>query len=50
VFARCVGEARGVGGIFFDDLDTPNKDEVFKFVTVSMLAYYQHIGLNITTT
>jgi len=27
------GEARGVGGIFFDDLDTPNKDEVFKFVT-----------------
>ena len=27
------GEARGVGGIFFDDLDTPNKEEVFKFVT-----------------
>ena len=26
------GEARGVGGIFFDDLDTPNKEEVFKFV------------------
>jgi len=26
-------EARGVGGIFFDDLDTPNKEEVFKFVT-----------------
>jgi len=27
------GEARGVGGIFFDDLDNPNKEEVFKFVT-----------------
>ena len=27
------GEARGVGGIFFDDLDSPNKEEVFKFVT-----------------
>jgi len=27
------GEARGVGGIFFDDLDTPNHDEIFKFVT-----------------
>ena len=29
------GEARGVGGIFFDDLDTPNQEEAFKFVTVS---------------
>ena len=36
------GEARGVGGIFFDDLDTPNKDEVFKFVTVRM----KHFGLD----
>nr|XP_023021645.1 oxygen-dependent coproporphyrinogen-III oxidase [Leptinotarsa decemlineata] len=27
------GERRGVGGIFFDDLDTPNQDECFKFVT-----------------
>jgi len=27
------GEARGVGGIFFDDLDSPNKEEIFKFVT-----------------
>lgn len=27
------GERRGIGGIFFDDLDTPNKEEVFKFVT-----------------
>jgi coproporphyrinogen III oxidase len=26
------GEARGVGGIFFDDLDTPDRDEIFKFV------------------
>ncbi|XP_033209566.1 oxygen-dependent coproporphyrinogen-III oxidase [Belonocnema kinseyi] len=27
------GERRGVGGIFFDDLDTPSQDEAFKFVT-----------------
>ncbi|XP_064603139.1 oxygen-dependent coproporphyrinogen-III oxidase-like isoform X2 [Liolophura sinensis] len=26
------GERRGVGGIFFDDLDSPNQEEVFKFV------------------
>ncbi|XP_067621476.1 oxygen-dependent coproporphyrinogen-III oxidase isoform X1 [Eurosta solidaginis] len=25
-------ESRGIGGIFFDDLDTPNQEEVFKFV------------------
>lgn len=27
------GERRGVGGIFFDDLDTPDQDQIFKFVT-----------------
>ena len=26
------GERRGVGGIFFDDLDIPNQNEAFKFV------------------
>ncbi|XP_058801196.1 oxygen-dependent coproporphyrinogen-III oxidase isoform X2 [Phymastichus coffea] len=26
------GERRGVGGIFFDDLDTPDQKEAFKFV------------------
>ncbi|XP_054830744.1 oxygen-dependent coproporphyrinogen-III oxidase, mitochondrial [Eublepharis macularius] len=26
------GERRGVGGIFFDDLDSPSKEEVFQFV------------------
>lgn len=26
------GERRGVGGIFFDDLDTPNQEEAFQFV------------------
>lgn len=26
-------ERRGVGGIFFDDLDSPSQDEVFQFVT-----------------
>ncbi len=28
------GEARGVGGIFFDDLDTPSPQAVFEFVRV----------------
>lgn len=27
------GERRGLGGIFFDDLDAPNQNEVFRFVT-----------------
>ena len=27
------GERRGIGGIFFDDLDTPSQDKCFKFVT-----------------
>ncbi|XP_041352280.1 oxygen-dependent coproporphyrinogen-III oxidase-like [Gigantopelta aegis] len=27
------GESRGIGGIFFDDVDSPNQNEVFKFVT-----------------
>ncbi|XP_069801666.1 oxygen-dependent coproporphyrinogen-III oxidase, mitochondrial [Dendropsophus ebraccatus] len=32
-FIKHRGERRGVGGIFFDDLDSPSRDEVFKFVT-----------------
>ena len=27
------GERRGIGGIFFDDLDTPSKEECFQFVS-----------------
>lgn len=27
------GESRGVGGIFFDDIDGPSQEEAFKFVT-----------------
>lgn len=27
------GESRGIGGIFFDDIDTPSQEEAFKFVT-----------------
>jgi len=27
-----VGERRGIGGIFFDDLDTPSQEETFNFV------------------
>ncbi|XP_063275961.1 oxygen-dependent coproporphyrinogen-III oxidase, mitochondrial-like [Prinia subflava] len=26
------GERRGIGGIFFDDMDSPSKEEVFQFV------------------
>ncbi|KAG7230707.1 hypothetical protein INR49_019520 [Caranx melampygus] len=31
-YIRHRGETRGIGGIFFDDLDTPNQEEVFNFV------------------
>uniref|UniRef100_A0A4P6DAT9 coproporphyrinogen oxidase n=3 Tax=Rhodnius TaxID=13248 RepID=A0A4P6DAT9_RHOPR len=27
------GESRGIGGIFFDDLDSPTKEDAFKFVS-----------------
>ena len=26
------GERRGIGGIFFDDIDTPSQEKVFQFV------------------
>uniref|UniRef100_A0A3Q0S6K3 Oxygen-dependent coproporphyrinogen-III oxidase, mitochondrial n=1 Tax=Amphilophus citrinellus TaxID=61819 RepID=A0A3Q0S6K3_AMPCI len=31
-YVRHRGESRGIGGIFFDDLDSPNQEEVFSFV------------------
>ncbi|KAF3690881.1 Oxygen-dependent coproporphyrinogen-III oxidase, mitochondrial [Channa argus] len=31
-YIRHRGETRGIGGIFFDDLDSPNQEEVFNFV------------------
>lgn len=31
-YIRHRGETRGIGGIFFDDLDSPSQEEVFKFV------------------
>lgn len=41
------GESRGVGGIFFDDLDTPNQEEAFRFVTTcadAVIPAYVPIG------
>jgi len=32
-FVKHRGERRGVGGIFFDDLDQPTQNDAFKFVT-----------------
>ncbi|XP_037530551.1 oxygen-dependent coproporphyrinogen-III oxidase, mitochondrial [Nematolebias whitei] len=31
-YIRHRGETRGIGGIFFDDLDSPNQEEAFNFV------------------
>ncbi|XP_051509688.1 oxygen-dependent coproporphyrinogen-III oxidase, mitochondrial-like [Myxocyprinus asiaticus] len=31
-YIRHRGETRGIGGIFFDDLDSPDQEEVFSFV------------------
>lgn len=31
-FIRHRGERRGVGGIFFDDIDTPSQEEAFQFI------------------
>ncbi len=28
-----IGESRGIGGIFFDDMDYPDKEKAFQFVT-----------------
>ena len=33
-FCCCTaGECRGIGGIFFDDVDYPNKEKAFQFVS-----------------
>lgn len=31
-YVRHRGETRGIGGIFFDDLDSPSQEEVFSFI------------------
>lgn len=31
-------ESRGVGGIFFDDIDTPNQEDAFKFIQSCAMA------------
>ena len=41
------GERRGVGGIFFDDLESPNLDEAFQFLQSagnSVLPSYAPLG------
>lgn len=35
-FLFAIGERRGVGGIFFDDVDEPSQDKCFNFVKVSV--------------
>jgi coproporphyrinogen III oxidase len=30
---QSLGERRGVGGIFFDDVDFPSQEKAFQFVT-----------------
>lgn len=43
------GETRGVGGIFFDDLDTPSQEKCFEFVTScaeSVIPSYIPLGKN----
>lgn len=32
-----LGERRGIGGIFFDELNSPNQDVCFQFVSVRLL-------------
>lgn len=47
------GERRGVGGIFFDDLDTPNQEEAFEFVTScadAVIPSYIPLGKYLITT
>jgi len=31
-YVRHRGETRGIGGIFFDDLDSPSQEEAFSFI------------------
>ncbi|VDN24481.1 unnamed protein product [Dibothriocephalus latus] len=35
-FIKHRGECRGVGGIFFDDMDAPSKEAIFEFVQVRL--------------
>lgn len=45
LFRPCIGEARGVGGIFFDDLETPSAHEIFEFIRVCSLVVFSRITL-----
>jgi len=44
------GERRGIGGIFFDDLDSPSQEEAFNFVTTmadAVIPSYIPLGMQI---
>jgi coproporphyrinogen III oxidase len=43
-----LGESRGIGGIFFDDLDYPDKEKAFQFVQTcaeSVIPSYIPLGI-----
>ena len=39
-----LGERRGVGGIFFDDVDEPSADKCFDFLTVSLTEMFDIVN------
>lgn len=55
-YIRHRGETRGIGGIFFDDLDSPSQEEAFSFVKSCALTVvpcylpivYRHLGDSFT--
>lgn len=42
------GESRGVGGIFFDDIDTPSQEAAFEFISScanAVIPSYMPLGI-----
>ncbi|KAG7283610.1 hypothetical protein CRUP_020383 [Coryphaenoides rupestris] len=53
-YVRHRGETRGIGGIFFDDLDSPSQEEAFSFIksctsTVFNLVYDRGVKFGLAT-